>query len=171
MCGRFTLTQPGQLQLRFSLPDEVSLDARYNVAPSQDIAIVRAGERGRVLEQRRWGYQAPGMAGRGGPAPINARAETLAERPLFRGALPRRRCLIPADGFYEWQDGGRGPKQPIYFHLRDGGLFGFAGLYAEAAATGGGGVALITTAIWVVVCWPYRSHFAQLFARQVPVNV
>ncbi len=150
MCGRFTLTQPGQLRLRFGLPDEVTLDARYNAAPARDIAVVRTRETGRVLEQRRWGYQPPWMASRGRPAPINARAETLAERPLFRQALQHRRCLIPADGFYEWQDVDSGSKQPVYFHLRDGSLFGVAGLYAEAATETagdemGGGVALITT--------------------------
>src|SRR5205823_12196280 len=65
------------------------------------------------------------------PAPINARAETLLERPLFRGSVARRRCLIVADGFYEWQDLGRGPKQPVYMRLCTGGLFAFAGLYAD----------------------------------------
>ncbi len=71
------------------------------------------------------------LAGR--PAPINARAETLLDRSLFRDAVARRRCLIPADGFFEWQDlGGHGGKQPMYIRLRDGGLFALAGLYTEA---------------------------------------
>ncbi len=153
MCGRFTLTQPRQLQLRFDLPEVAMLDARYNATPVQDIPVVRALATGRVLEQRRWGYHPSWMAGRGRPAPINARAETLGERPLFRQALRRRRCLIPADGFYEWQDAGSGPKQPVYFRLRDGGLFGIAGLYTEPEkapesvgdAMRAGGAALITT--------------------------
>jgi putative SOS response-associated peptidase YedK len=80
----------------------------------------------------RWGFQPAWAApAPNRPAPINARAETLLERPLFRGSVARRRCLIVADGFYEWQDVGRGPKQPVYIRLRSGGLFAFAGLYAD----------------------------------------
>ena len=147
MCGRYTLTDPGQLSLRFDVgvTDDAVLP-RYNIAPSQLVPAIVEGPEGRALQQMRWGFQpawAAPAANR--PAPINARAETLLERPLFRGAVARRRCLIVADGFYEWQDVGRGPKQPVYMRLRTGGLFAFAGLYADAGE-GPATCAIITTA-------------------------
>jgi len=169
MCGRFTLTQPGQLGLRFDVRDEVPQGARYNIAPAQDIPVVRETATGRVLEQRRWGYQPTWAADRGRSAPINARAETLTERPFFRQSLQRRRCLIPADGFYEWQDVGHAPKQPIYFRLRDGAPFGFAGLYAEGStgspADDDGGCALITTAPNGLVA-PVHDRMPVILRRQ-----
>ena len=136
MCGRFTLTDPGQIPLRFDVEvDADTLLPRYNIAPSQLVPVVVERPEGRALQHMRWGFQpawAPAAPNR--PAPINARAETLLERPLFRGAVARRRCLIAADGFYEWQDVGRGPKQPVYIRLRSGGLFAFAGLYTDNGA-------------------------------------
>jgi putative SOS response-associated peptidase YedK len=146
MCGRYTLTDPGQLPLRFDV--EVNADTllpRYNIAPSQLVPVVVERPEGRALQPMRWGFQPAWAApAPNRPAPINARAETLLERPLFRGAVVRRRCLIVADGFYEWQGTGRGPKQPVYIRLRSGGLFAFAGLYTDAGE-GPATCAIITT--------------------------
>jgi len=106
---------------------------RFNIAPSQPVAVVRLApglhDSRRELVQLRWGLipswaKDPAMGNR----MINARAETVAEKPAFRAALRRRRCLIPADGFYEWQRTG-GQKQPYFIHLRDDRPFAFAGLW------------------------------------------
>jgi putative SOS response-associated peptidase YedK len=154
MCGRYTLTNYGQLSLRFGATDDAAGDAqpRFNIAPSQLVPAIVERPEGRAIEQMRWGFQpAWAAAERGRPAPINARAETLMERPLFRGAVTRGRCLIPADGFYEWQSvPGRRTRQPVYIRLRDGSLFGLAGLYTETR--GEEGEALRTCAI--ITCAP-----------------
>ena len=141
MCGRFTLRQADGLADRFQL--DLVLDApapRYNVAPTQAVPIVVQRDDGRQLTEARWGLipswaKDPSIGNR----LINARAETLAERPSFRSALRARRCLIPADGFYEWAVAareatgesrrGRASKQPYFIHRRDDALFAFAGLY------------------------------------------
>ncbi|HZS89515.1 MAG TPA: SOS response-associated peptidase [Chloroflexota bacterium] len=152
MCGRYTLTAPEQLALRFDLnPDATpAVEARYNIAPSQPVPVIVAQPDGRLaLEWMRWGFR-PAWAGESRrPAPINARAETLLERPYFRSAMRQGRCLIPADGFFEWQvQPGRGAKHPMYIRLRDGGLFALAGLYArgpDGTDALGGTCAIITT--------------------------
>ena len=145
MCGRFSLTQPNQLELRFDVSAGEPLEARYNVAPAQQIPVIVDGQTGRMLRHMSWGFQ-PAWAASDGtrPAPINARAETVAEKPLFRRALSYNRCLIPADGFFEWQAiAGQRSKQLFHIRLRDGALFGFAGLYTEHE--GQGTAAIITT--------------------------
>jgi putative SOS response-associated peptidase YedK len=127
MCGRYTLkTRAGALAEHFDLPEVPVLTPRYNIAPSQPVAVVRGGPE---LAQMRWGL-IPAWADDPaiGHRMINARAETVAERPAFRAAFRRRRCLVLADGFYEWQRQD-GRKQPFYFRLRDGGPFAFAGLW------------------------------------------
>jgi putative SOS response-associated peptidase YedK len=110
-------------------------EPRYNIAPTQEIVVVRAEPQSgtRSTGPMRWGL-IPAWTQELAPGPpmINARAETLAEKPAFRGAYRSRRCLIPADGFYEWQQGiggGRGKKQPFYIHRPDGEPFAFAGLW------------------------------------------
>lgn len=145
MCGRFSLTQPGQLALRFDVTTSEPLEARYNVAPAQRIPVIVEGPAGRVVRSMRWGFQPVwAAADPTRSAPINARAETVAEKPLFRRALSTSRCLIPADGFFEWQArAGQRTKQPFHIRLRDSALFGFAGLYTEHE--GQGTVAIITT--------------------------
>ena len=132
MCGRFTLTSPDSgIAAQFSLLDLPPLEPRYNIAPTQPVAAVRMAVEGaaRELVMLQWGL-VPSWAKdpQVGSRLINARSETVAEKPAFRDALRRRRCLVLADGFYEWQklDGG---KQPFYFRLRGGGAFGFAGLW------------------------------------------
>jgi len=134
MCGRFTLTEPdvGVLLETFSLthPPE-PLPPRYNIAPTQAVAtVVNENDGSRVLRLMRWGLipswaKDPSIGSR----MINARSETLAEKPSFRNALKRRRCLIVADGFYEWQKQPSGGKVPMFITLKDRQPFGFAGLY------------------------------------------
>jgi putative SOS response-associated peptidase YedK len=131
MCGRYTLHhKPKEIEERFDVdPDQELLSPRYNIAPSQIIPVVRHRE-SREMAGLKWGLipfwaKDPKI----GYNMINAKAETLAEKPSFKQALAKRRCLIPADGFYEWQKRGKGPSQPIYVRRRDSGLFAFAGLW------------------------------------------
>ena len=132
MCGRYELhTQPAALALAFGVPFPPQMRARYNIAPMQDVPIIRRGPTGlRELVEVRWGLvprwaKDPSIGNR----MINARAETLAEKPSFRTALKRHRCLLPADGFYEWKQTPSGGKQPIHIGMKDGAPFAFAGLF------------------------------------------
>jgi putative SOS response-associated peptidase YedK len=134
VCGRFTLnTPPPAVADHFGLDETPELGARFNVAPGQMIATVSLSgeERRSVLSTRRWGL-VPSWAkdAKIGNRLINARAETAAEKPSFRSALRRRRCLVPADGFYEWA-GTKGSKQPYLIGFEDRALFAFAGLWAR----------------------------------------
>lgn len=130
MCGRFTLTaSPERVQEVLELHDVSALEQpRYNVAPTQPVAVVTDGEERRV-EMFRWGL-VPSWADDPaiGSRLINARAETAAEKPAFRAAFARRRCLVLADGFYEWQKEGT-RKQPYHIRLASGEPFAFAGLW------------------------------------------
>ena len=131
MCGRYTNRFTWkELHERLDLiGTPLNLRPRYNVAPSQDVAAVRASNGGRTLAMLRWGL-IPAWAKDAaiGHKLINARSETAAEKPSFRSAFRHRRCLIPADGFYEWQRRGR-TRQPWLFGLRDGAPMIFAGLW------------------------------------------
>ena len=143
MCGRYTQTADGKIvAVRFECrPGAVVIVPRYNIAPGQTAPVVVAKENGPELHSMKWGLSARRDGGR--PL-INARSETAAERPAFRDAFARRRCLVPADGFYEWTANG-GRKRPVRFALEGGGLFAMAGLWAERP----GGVseyAILTTA-------------------------
>ncbi len=132
MCGRFTLAVPAeQVAAQFQLPTAPELAPRYNIAPTQQIAVVRAGDADRTLSMMRWGL-VPSWAKELsiGARMINARAETAAEKPAFRSAMKQRRCLIPADGFYEWQ-AQPGGKQPFHIRMADGRPFAFAGLWEQ----------------------------------------
>ena len=151
MCGRFTLrTSPGEVAEVFEVAGPVQLTLRYNIAPTQSIAAVRQTEAGaRELALLRWGL-IPSWAKDAsiGSSLCNARAEGIATKPAFRAAFKRRRCLIPADGFYEWQKFAASPKQkqPYYITL-DEGLFAFAGLWEFWKGPEGGveSCTLITT--------------------------
>ncbi len=125
MCGRYALfTKEHDLVAAFAL-DQVGfrVEARYNVAPGQYVILVRPdGSGGRNLALARAG-QVPSWAKDPGPRPINARAERVAEKPTFRGALRHGRCLIPASGFYEWQG-----QQPFFIRPTHARPFAFAGL-------------------------------------------
>lgn len=134
MCGRFTLTaDPNQLRETFAwlnIPDEMT--PRYNVAPSQPVAVVPNNGKNQ-LDFFVWGL-IPSWAKdpKIGNRMINARAETVAEKPSFRAAFRRRRCLIPADGFFEWRRvPGQKAKIPTYIRLKSGKPFTFAGLWEE----------------------------------------
>ncbi|MEX0923341.1 MAG: SOS response-associated peptidase [Rhodovibrionaceae bacterium] len=131
MCGRFTQTSTlAELQKLFAFEEQPNLAPRANVAPTQDIGIIRLENDGKThWRSARWGL-IPAWAKdlSIGAKTINARAETLAEKPAFREAFARRRCLIPADGFYEWKSDSGG-KQPYRITLSDGRPFAFAGLW------------------------------------------
>lgn len=141
MCGRFTLRTPaGVLIKMFGIaPAEAQLplfEPRYNVAPTQSIWAVRTAANtdsdsdAREAVQLHWGLIPSWAKDAGiGNRMINARGETIAEKPAFRTAFRRQRCLIMTDGYYEWQQGGSGPKQPYYFHRADNRPFAFAGLW------------------------------------------
>jgi putative SOS response-associated peptidase YedK len=133
MCGRFTITvNPDTMQQELGLvgmPDDYH--PRYNVAPSQPVAVV-ADASNRQAEWMRWGLIPSWSKDAAiGNRLINARAETVAEKPSFRAAFSKRRCLILADGFYEWQKGAApgGRSQPFHFRREDGKPFAFAGLW------------------------------------------
>lgn len=151
MCGRYSITTPVEGMRRvFGFPERPNLEPRYNLAPTQSAPIVRLGEDGRRhLASLRWGL-IPSWAKEAaiGSKLINARSETLAEKPSFRGPLKSRRCLVPADGFYEWLKTDAG-KQPYRIALADGGVFAFAGLWDRWALPGQDAVesfTIITTA-------------------------
>lgn len=136
MCGRYILTAPPEMVGRvFEVATVPPFVARYNIAPTQPIPVVRPAEGGRVVEMMSWGLVPSWVKD---PATftllINARAETAAEKPAFRQALKKRRCIVPASGFYEWREDkvdGKRIKQPFLFTPRDGGLLAFAGIYEE----------------------------------------
>ena len=133
MCGRFTQRYTWRDVVAFSrlaMPaPALNLRRRYNLAPSQRAAVVRAEDGARRLAMLRWGLiPAWGPDPRIGHRLINARAETVAEKPAFRAAFPRRRCLVPADGFYEWVRRGDA-REPWLVFPRGGGLMAFAGLW------------------------------------------
>ena len=135
MCGRFTLHHSAdEIAERFVTERLPDLEPRYNIAPTQPVTVVTQNG-ARHLAQYHWGLIPSWAKDRSiGHRMINARAETLAEKPAFRTALQRRRCLIPADGFYEWREADNpeeGGRTPMYIHRRDDALFAFAGLWDE----------------------------------------
>ncbi|NKB71258.1 MAG: hypothetical protein GKR89_29650 [Candidatus Latescibacteria bacterium] len=138
MCGRFTLHHSmDQIVERFAVEDPgLPLEPRYNIAPSQPLTLALHNNR-RRLDIAHWGLvpfwaKDPKM----GRRMINARAETLAEKPAFKGALKYRRCLIPASGYYEWQTQGE-ERVPTYIRPGDAGLLAMAGLWEEWSAPEG----------------------------------
>jgi len=170
MCGRYTLkTSPQQLMSVFQVPLLPEIAPRYNIAPTQQVLVFRGAEEGAAGNAGRFPggntVEAPAAEAAGaarqatlmrwglvpswakdltiGSQMINARSETAAEKPSFRSAFVRRRCLIPADGFYEWQKLADGRKQPWWIHPADGGVLAFAGLWE--IWSGGGQVAPVVT--------------------------
>lgn len=130
MCGRFTLrTSAQQLVLHFSCDISNDLAPTYNAAPTQAIAAVRSQAGSRQFARLRWGLIPAWAKDRSiGSRMINARAETVAEKPAFRAAFRARRCLILADGYFEWQKVGKA-KQPYYIRRHDEAPFAMAGLW------------------------------------------
>ena len=154
MCGRFRLSHRGKLAEHFDLPEEPEFEPRYNIAPTQQVGIVRQTPTRREFTPREfvhvgWGL-IPSWAADAkiGASLINARAESLIEKPSFKESFRTRRCLVPADGFYEWKKAGKS-RQPFCFTLCDDSLFAFAGLWDSWKAPDGNIVescSIITTA-------------------------
>ncbi len=133
MCGRFTLTrrEAESLAAELGVPVESLPDyrPRYNIAPTDAHWIVRMKYEDRELLPARWGLiNSWAKDGKRAAQQINARAETVSTRSVFKEAFSKRRCVVPADGFFEWV-GAKGARRPIWFHRADGGLILFAGLY------------------------------------------
>jgi putative SOS response-associated peptidase YedK len=124
------LTSPVEaIRQTFKVEGGLNLPARYNIAPGQQIPLVRLADGTRELVMADWGLVPSWMKQKPTSKPmINARSETIAEKPSFRAAFARRRCLVPANGFYEWQK-GEGGKTPMLIHLEDQVLFAFAGIW------------------------------------------
>lgn len=141
MCGRYTLSIPlSNLVDSFDvLPPEFDYLPRFNIAPTQDAPVIAQDEGGRRMGLLRWGLipswaKDPSLGSR----MINARAETVAEKPAYRSAFRRRRCLVPADGFFEWKkdEAKKPPKIPFWIHRADRGPFAMAGLWERWAPEG-----------------------------------
>jgi putative SOS response-associated peptidase YedK len=129
MCGRYSLVPAENIAARFDAQqDQLSLLPRYNIAPSQSLPVVVRNSPNRLVEMQ-WGLITSwSKEPRAQFSTINARAETIAKSPVFRGPFKSQRCLVPASGFYEWQRTSNG-KQPFCIRLKDNDLFAFAGLY------------------------------------------
>jgi putative SOS response-associated peptidase YedK len=147
MCGRYALTSPPEaIRQLFGYAETPNFPPRYNIAPTQPIAVVVSargddGAPARRFQLARWGFL-PGFVKdpREFPLLINARAETVVEKASFRNAMKRRRCLVPADAYYEWlklREGGRIVRKPYLFRRRDGQPMGLAGLWETYAGADG----------------------------------
>jgi putative SOS response-associated peptidase YedK len=135
MCGRYVnAAKKEQIRMEFQakVSEAFSDKPRYNIAPAQMIDVVLESEKERIISQLKWGL-VPSWSKDASTSKglINARAETLTEKPSFREAFKSHRCIIPTTGFYEWQKKGSSTKQPFYFYLNNKEVFGFAGLYEE----------------------------------------
>ena len=166
MCGRFVITSPpAALRQVFGYVDQPNFPPRHNIAPTQPIPVVIVENGIRHFRLMRWGLLPAWVKDpRKFTLLINARSETVLERPAFKNAIKRRRCLIPADGYYEWQASAT-RKRPHFVHRRDGAPMGLAGL-AETWI-GPNGEELDTVAI---VTAPARADLASLHDR-VPVTI
>lgn len=181
MCGRYALTLPPDAMKRvFGYSDTPNFPPRYNIAPTQPVPVVRIVNGERRFDLMRWGF-IPGWVKttKDFPLVINIRSETVRSKPSFRAAFVRRRALMPADGFYEWQRVGRA-KRPFLFRRPERALFAFAALFETWMAPDGGEIdtaaLLTTTANGLVsavhdrmpVILPAADHEAWLDARTSP---
>ena len=166
MCGRFVITSsPEAIRKLFGYPDQPNFPARYNIAPTQPVPVVLADHGARKFMLMRWGFlpawtKDPKKLG----LVINARAESIVEKPSFRNAIRRRRCLVPADGYYEWHDMGA-RKRPLFVHPVKGGPMAFAGLWETWIGPNGeevDTVAIVTTA---------ASRDLAAFHHRMPVTI
>jgi putative SOS response-associated peptidase YedK len=166
MCGRFVITSPpAALRQIFGYVEQPNFPPRHNIAPTQPIPVVILENGARHFRLMRWGLLPAWVKDpRKFNLLINARTETVNEKPAFKNAMKRRRCLIPADGYYEWQASGK-RKRPYFIHRRDGAPMGLAGL-AETWI-GPNGEELDTVAI---VTAPASADLAVLHHR-VPVTI
>ena len=169
MCGRYSLTRPDQA-IEFlgpvlderGVPPSIELVPRFNIAPTQELPILANRPR-RAIELARWGLvprwaDSPSLGAR----LINARAETLADKPAFRDAFARRRCLIPADGFYEWRKTGGRTRQPTFIHLAPRRPLAFAGLWDTWRSRGAGGDWLVS---FTIITCPANALVAPIHDR------
>ena len=170
MCGRFTQRYTWSEVHEFLdvIGAPLNLRPRYNIAPTTTVDVVRAGEGGRELVPMRWGLVPIWWkkALKEVPATFNARAEGVAEKPMFRDAFRRRRCIVPASGFYEWT-GGKGEKQPHLFTAADGApVLAFAGLWERWRDPAGEEVLSCTIIVSGASAWmaPYHDRMPVLIS-------
>lgn len=150
MCGRYVITSPPEaVKALFGHVDRPNFPARHNIAPTQPVPIIRSGAGGREFVLVRWGLVPSWMKEFPTQRPlINARSETLFEKPSFKRAVLRRRCLFPANGYYEWQRAGKGAAKPYFIHQKNNDLFAMAGIWEHWQGADGSEIetaALITT--------------------------
>ena len=138
MCGRFTLTtQLQEAAHAFGFACEEQAPPRYNIAPTQPISVIFQEFNHREMRLMRWGFMPSWVKEpQDFSLIINARSETVIEKPSFKSAIRHRRCIIPADGFYEWHREG-GVKTPYFMRPKDGGVVGYAGIYETYASANG----------------------------------
>ncbi len=150
MCGRFTITTPPEaLRALFNYVEQPNFPPRYNIAPTQPVPIVTLINGQRHFQLVRWGLVPSWSKEMPKSVLINARAETIHEKPSFRGGIRHRRCLVPADGFYEWQTGQGGTKQPYLIRRKDRAPFAMAAIWEDWLTADGSELdscAIITTA-------------------------
>lgn len=170
MCGRYGLTkaEPGELDERLRLPVPPNSGPRYNIAPTEEVLVVAAKDGERRTEMMRWGLVASWSTKIEGPLMINARMEDVQQRAAYRRLIPRadRRCLLIADGYYEWlkpEQRGR-PRQPFWFTVDGGRVFAFPGLWTPAKVEGE----------WLhscslLTCNPDGNHVAAAIHDRMPV--
>jgi putative SOS response-associated peptidase YedK len=173
MCGRFVQKTPlGAIRVLFDTANPVpNMAPRYNAAPTDSLAVVRFNPqtRARVLDLLRWGLVplwAKDLAF--GPKCINARSETVATNKAFRDAFERRRCLVPADGFYEWQKLGGKTTQPYAILPEEGGIFAFAGLWERWKNPADGGIVrsfTIVTSLPNALCRPIHERMPVILPK------
>src|SRR5882724_2237808 len=139
MCGRYSYLLPPEAMMQlFKLLNEIVYPPRYNIAPTQPIVTVMEREGRRTAEFFRWGFVPAWVKDpRDWPLLINARAETMEDKPAFRDALRNSRCIVPASGYYEWRRGPNGDKRPYYATTVGGEPMAFAGLYSTWAGPNG----------------------------------
>ncbi|HLI19959.1 MAG TPA: SOS response-associated peptidase [Stellaceae bacterium] len=174
MCGRYLLkTAPEELARLFGFLERPNFAAHYNIAPTQEVPVIRqrrqpAGERS--LAALRWGLVAPWADNpKAGPPLINARAESLLEKPTFRGAFQRRRCLVPADGYYQWREGDA-TKQPYLVARRDRAPFAFAGIWERWGSRHDPAAALDSFAIITTDANDFLSSFHHRMPVVLPAD-
>ena len=150
MCGRFVITSaPAAIRAAFAYEDQPNFPARYNIAPTQPVPVVIVDGGVRRFRLMRWGFLPSWVKDpKSFALVINARAETVLEKPAFRNAIRRRRCLVPSDGYYEWKAVGS-RKQPYFIRPRDDSPIGFAGVWETWVGPNGeelDTLAIVTTA-------------------------
>lgn len=168
MCGRYALDENArQLADHFQLVAVPEFPPRFNIAPGTPVLAIRDGPDGRIGEFMAWGFS-PAWSQRPGakdyPRPINARSETVDEKPMFRKAFRTRRCVLPASGFFEWRRPDHGPKQPYYFTPTDEPLFSMAGIF-EPSHDGSAPTCCILTTGANAVMAPIHDRMPVMIAR------